>query len=228
MLQSIDKNLWHTVHAFTANALPVTTRMTVVRLPSGKLLIHSPTPLTDALQRELDELGQVAFIIAPNLMHHLFLAPFAAAFPNARIYGPAALRNKRPDLGPMMVLPANNVAEWMPDLEHFVFEGIPAGCESVFFHRPTATLIVTDLVQWMQGDIAWSTKIYAALTGVRKQLAVPLTVRLLTRDRDAAAKSAKRLLDWPFERIIFAHNSIIDTDAHALVSQAFKCFTCPR
>ena len=81
MLQSIDKNLWHAVHAFTANALSVTTRMTVVRLPSGKLLIHSPTPLTDALQRELDELGQVAFIIAPNLMHHLFLAPFAAAFP---------------------------------------------------------------------------------------------------------------------------------------------------
>ena len=109
----------------------------------------------------------------------------------------------------------------MPDLEHLAFEGIPAGNESVWFHRPSATLIVTDLLQWMAGDLPWSTRAYATLTGVRRQLAVPLTVRALVRDRRAAARSAERVLRWPFERVVMAHNQVVDTEAYAQVERAF-------
>ena len=91
---------------------------------------------------------------------------------------------------------------------------------SVWFHRPSATLIVTDLLQWMAGDLPWPTRAYATLTGVRSQLAVPLTVRALVRDRAAAARSAERLLRWPFTRVVVAHNCVIDTDARAQVARA--------
>lgn len=224
MLQLIDTNIWHAVHAFAANGLPITTRMTVVRLPERKLLVHSPIPLSDSMRRQFAELGRVAFIIAPNRMHHLFVAPFAAAFPDATVYGPAGLHKKRPDLRAISDLPAEDVAEWQPDLEHLAFEGIPAGSESVWFHRPSATLIVTDLVQWMQGNLPWSTKTYAVLTGVRRKLAVPLTVRALVRDRAAAAQSAERVLRWPFSRLVVAHNAIIDTDAHGQMASALAVF----
>lgn len=220
MLEPIDDNLWHAVHAFTVNGFPISTRMTVVRLPGQRLLVHSPIPLTDGLRRQLDALGSVAFVVAPNKMHHLFLAPFAAAFPHATVYGPTGLRNKRPDLGVITELPAEDLPEWLPDLEHFAFGGIPAGSESLWFHRPSATLLVTDLLQWMHGDLAWQTKAYAAVTGVRHHLAVPRTVRALVRDRVAAARSAERVLRWPFARVVVAHNAIIDTDAHAQVARA--------
>jgi hypothetical protein len=221
MLQPIDDNLWHATHAFTANGLPITTRMTVVRLPGRKLLLHSPIPLTSALRGQLEELGAVAFIVAPNKMHHLFLVPCMAAFPGAAVYGPRGLRQKRPGLGAMLELPAGDVPAWLPDLEHLAFDGIPAGCESVWFHRPSATLIVTDVLQWMRGDLAWATRAYATLTGVRRGLAVPRTVRALVRDRAAAARSAQRVLQWPFTRVVTAHNAIVDTDAHGQAAQAF-------
>ena len=95
------------------------------------------------------------------------------------------------------------------------------GTRQVWFHRPSATLIVTDLLQWMAGDLAWSTRAYATLTGVRRQLAVPLTVRALVRDRRAAARSAERVLRWPFERVVMAHNQVVDTEAYAQVTPAF-------
>ena len=79
---------------------------------------------------------------------------------------------------------------------------------------------MTDLLQWMAGDLAWSTRAYATLTGVRRQLAVPLTVRALVRDRGAAARSAERVLRWPFERVVTAHNQVLDNHAYAQVTQA--------
>lgn len=226
-LEPLDTHLWHATHAFKANGLPITTRMTVVRLPGRKLLIHSPIPMPpgSALLRQVQDLGSVAFIVAPNKMHHLFLAPCAAAFPDAVVYGPQGLAQKRPDLATTLrTLPAGDLPEWLPDLEHFAFEGIPAGNESVWFHRPSATLIVTDLLQWMAGDLPWSTRVYATLTGVRSKLAVSLTVRALVRDRAAASRSAERLLRWPFARVVVAHNCIIDTDARAQVTRALAVF----
>ncbi|WP_298209815.1 DUF4336 domain-containing protein [Acidovorax sp.] len=227
MLHPLDTHLWHATHAFKANGLPITTRMTVVRLPGQKLLIHSPIPMPPGseLLQQVQALGTVAFIVAPNRMHHLFLAPCVTAFPGATVYGPKGLGRERPDLAATLrELPATDVPEWLPELEHFAFEGIPAGSESVWFHRPSATLIVTDLLQWMEGNLPWSTRTYATLTGVRHRLAVPWTVRALVRDRAAAARSAERLLRWPFARVVMAHNTVIDTDAHMQVVRALAVF----
>ncbi len=46
---------------------PFPTRMTVVRLGSGHLFIHSPTPLTEALKQDIERVGEVRFIIGPSL-----------------------------------------------------------------------------------------------------------------------------------------------------------------
>lgn len=222
-LEPLATHLWHATHAFQANGLPITSRMTVVRLPENKLLLHSPIPMPpgSTLLRQVQALGTVAFIVAPNKMHHLFLAPCAAAFTDAMVYGPQGLAKKRPDLAARLhELPAGNLPAWLPDLEHMAFDGIPAGNESVWFHRPSATLIVTDLLQWMAGDLPWPTRAYASLTGVRRGLAVPWTVRALVRDRAAAARSAEQLLRWPFTRAVIAHNQIVETDAHAQVARA--------
>lgn len=230
-LEPIDTHLWHATHAFTANGLPITSRMTVVRLSGHQLFVHSPIPMPpgSALHQQLQALGTVAFIVAPNKMHHLFLAPCAAAFPDAVVYGPQGLERKRPELAArLQALPAGEVAQWQPDLEHWAFEGIPAGSESVWFHRPSATLIVTDLLQWMAGDLPWPTRAYATLTGVRRQLAVPLTVRALVRDRAAAARSAEHVLRWPFTRVVMAHNRVLDRNAHAQAAQALSVFLKAR
>lgn len=224
MLNPIAPDIWHAEHHFKASGLPVSSRMTVVRFQSGKLWLHSPVPISGELAARLNELGEVAFIVAPNKMHHLFAGTALAAFPNARLYGPAGLRAKRPDLAQMVTLPPEIPVEWSADLEQLFFEGIPLGDETVWFHKPSRTLIMTDLCQWWQGSLPWPARMYAALTGVRDALAVPRTVRWMVKDRERARESARRILQWPIGRVVVAHNAVVDKDAHACLQRALDWF----
>ena len=49
--------------------LEVGTRMTVIRLRDNSLILISPLKITSDIEEELDELGEVKYLIAPNLFH---------------------------------------------------------------------------------------------------------------------------------------------------------------
>lgn len=72
MLRQIDNHLWVAEQPLRYFGLSVGTRMTVIQLETGDLAVISPTQLSEQLRRQLDPLGQVAHIIAPNLFHYLF------------------------------------------------------------------------------------------------------------------------------------------------------------
>jgi Domain of unknown function (DUF4336) len=224
MLHNIAPGIWHAQHYFLSAGMRISTRMTVVRLKNSALWIHSPIPLSPELRAELIALGSVHFIVAPNKMHHLFAAQFVHAFPQARLYGAPGLSAKRPDLKNMIELKATVEPEWQDDFEQLFFGGIPAGNEIDWYHKATRTLILTDICQWLHGDMALPLKLYARLAGVRKQLGVALPIRLMVKDKQAARDSARAILAWPFERVVVAHNVIIEKGAHAAVEAAFKCF----
>jgi hypothetical protein len=57
MLTALAPNLWYATYAFKVNGLPLTTRMTVVRLPRGHLWLHSPIPIAPKLTVALDALA---------------------------------------------------------------------------------------------------------------------------------------------------------------------------
>lgn len=65
---------------------PFPTRMTVVRLISGELFVHSPTPLTLPLQQEIERIGRVRCIIRPNRIHYWWIPEWKSAFPDAAVY----------------------------------------------------------------------------------------------------------------------------------------------
>jgi hypothetical protein len=219
-LQSIATNLWHVPHAFKLSGTMVSTRMTVVRLSDGKLWLHSPVPLSERLRGQLDALGEVAYIVAPNKMHHLYLSACAAAYPSAQLFGAPGLAKKRPDVAGLRTLGPDPEAGWQHDLEQLQVRGVPIGNEVLWFHRASRTLIMTDLCQHWQGELAFGAALYARLTGVRKRLAVPYTVRLMVKDKAAVAETARQILRWPFERVVMAHNAIVERDAHAAMTRA--------
>ncbi|WP_243698677.1 DUF4336 domain-containing protein [Paracoccus alkanivorans] len=66
--------------------------MAVVRLPGeGGLWIWSPVALTQDVRAAVDALGPVRHLIAPNSLHHMFLADWAAAYPDARVHATTGL-----------------------------------------------------------------------------------------------------------------------------------------
>lgn len=223
MLTPIAPQIWSAQHAFVVSGVPCSSRMTVVQLADGALWVHSPIPLSTALKSQLDSLGLVKHVVAPNLAHHLFVADFAAHYPQAQLWAAPGLAAKRPDLTGLqtLTLPAK---AWAPELQGLLFEGMPQINETVWFHAPSATLILTDVCQHWAGPMPWVARVWATVSGVRSGLNVPWVVRLLTRNRAAAKASAQAVLSWPFERVVVAHNVVLAHDAHAQVARAFKCW----
>jgi hypothetical protein len=46
----------------------------------------------------------------------------------------------------------------------------------------------------------------------------------VVKDRQAARASAHKILAWPFERVVVAHDTIVEQGAHQAVEKAFACF----
>jgi hypothetical protein len=220
MLQPIGQNIWHVPHHFTSMGMRIATRMTVVRLRDGKLWLHSPVPVSPQVREQLDELGEVAFIVAPNRYHHLFVGPCMEAFPHAAVFGAPGLAAKRPDLRGMRELGCEAEPQWACELDQVFVEGIPVGNEVVWFHRESRTLILADLCQCWTGPMPFTARLYGRLTGVLGRFAVPLTIRLIVKDKAAFARSLRKILQWDVRRVVMAHNAIIEEDAHAAVKRA--------
>jgi len=221
MLQPVAQDIWHQQHALSVMGIRATSRMTVVRLADGRLWLHSPIPVSPDLLAELAALGQVAFIVAPNRFHHLYVGQWAAAFPDAIVFGAPGLEEKRRDL---VMRRLGTVADpgWEHDLGQVFVEGVPTLNETVWYHHKSRTLIVTDLCQHIAGDLPLSSRLYAGLMGVRRRPAVSNGVRLVIRDRAALARSLRQILQWDIERVVFAHNVILRENAYDALRRAFE------
>ena len=97
--------------------------MTVVKLSSGGLLLHSPVPVDEDLAAELAALGEVTHIVCPNLFHHVFAAEVKQRYPKALLHGPAKLAGKRKDLKLDAVLSETPHPDWGEDFELVFIEG---------------------------------------------------------------------------------------------------------
>src|SRR6516164_5735430 len=144
--RNLAPSLWVIDRPFTLPYVgaEIGTRMTCVRLADGRLFLHSPVKLDPVLRNSLDALGEVRAIVAPNKLHHLFVAEYVRSYPRAGAYSAPRLSKKRPDLPFTGELGDEPRTEWRGQIEQHLFRGAPALNEVVFFHPATRTLILTD------------------------------------------------------------------------------------
>lgn len=220
MLELIADNLWSATQHISVHGLPVRTRLTVVRLPGGALWLHSPIAPAPALRAALDALGTVRWIVAPNRMHHLFAGAWLPHYPQAELWGAPGLAAKRPDLPQLRSLDQALPAEWQPVLAVQFFAGIPILNECVWLHQPSASLVVTDLLQYYPQDLSLSARLFNSLNGTRSRLAMPRALRFAIRDRAAARASAAQMAAWPVQRVVLAHDAVLTAHAGEQLQQA--------
>lgn len=224
-MQAIGEQIWivdgDAVPFFT---LPYTTRMTVVKLCNDQLWIHSPIRLTPELQRAIDALGNVAFLIAPNHLHHLFVQDWQLAYPHALTYGTHQVIAKRPDLRFDGVLDAQLDNPWDSDIHYLLFTGSKVMQEAVFFHRASSTLIVTDLIENFspQAFGGWKMTLAKAAGVVAPHGKMPLDWRLsFTFHKREAKQHLETMLAWQPEQIVMAHGEWITANGCAFLSRSF-------
>lgn len=219
---SIADGVWVISYQFSNKGMQVSTRMTVIRLADGSLFAHSAVPLTAEQKAELDSLGPLRHIVAPSALHHLFVPALAQLYPQAVLYGPQAVLRKHPELPQMQLIPRDESAPWAGQLQCLHVDGIPMLQESMWFHPASGSLIATDILQCWQGPLSLPVRLYLGLTGGHERLTVPRTVRLLVKDKAALRASIEPIENWPVQRVILLHNSVIDSQPRQRLREALS------
>lgn len=200
------------------------TRMAVVRLPNDNgLWVWSPVALTQELRSAIAALGPVRYLIAPNSLHHTFLAEWAAAYPDARVYAAPGLTQQVARTEIHSTMGDEPEPAWAKAMEQAIVRGNRITTEVVFFHRESATVLVTDLVQqipkgWYRG---WRAVVARLDLMTAPVPSVPRKFRMATTDKVAARIAVKRILEWPAQRLVMAHGTPMRSGGQEALRQAF-------
>jgi hypothetical protein len=196
-------------------ALPC--RTTIARLAGGRLIMIGAPPFSEEADAALAALGPLRFIVAPSTVHHLCLPSWAATHPGAEVYLPPAPRTRRPDLPAGRDLVEGLARPWSDEIDDAVFGPFEQVTEIVFLHRPSATLIATDLCFNLTKASSISQRLAWTCFGYPRRFGPSWSVRLrVLRYRTAVRPAFAKLRGWRFDRIIMAHGEIVENEAESV------------
>jgi hypothetical protein len=221
----VPGRIWYCEYGVRYGAMDLEARTTIIRLANGDLLVHSPCPPDAGLQRQVDQLGVVAHIVAPGTYHYLHLAAWKRAYPTAEVWLCPGLSEKRPELPQGQQLSDEMPQAWRDELDQVVIRGNRVIREVLFFDRQSRTLIVTDSVE-NYGDrtprVPLLLKLWWRVFRLWNRPALAPEYGLGWRDRNAARESFERALKWDFDRIMLSHGDLIEDNARAQAARAWE------
>lgn len=237
---------------FITRHLFILTSRATVRLTSGALAVFSPVALTEATKAKVASLGgDVRYLVATDIEHHIFLSEWAAAYPNAKLVGPEGLPEKRqkahgdPKIGkePFAVVVTKENSQQVSigddfdaDLE-MEYVHVHPNKELVFFFKPDKVLIEADLMFNLPAEEQYSRvpddkkpkssllgRIFTSLqTTEGEALAMKrfLWYAASRGDRKAFNESVKRIAAWDFDTVVPCHGETIVGDGKQVFEKVF-------
>jgi hypothetical protein len=209
--------------------LPFPTRMTIVRLSGGRLLIHSPTPPDAMLAGEIARLGTPRWLIGPNRLHYWWIPDWHALYPEAEIYLAPRVKEQagaRIDFDTLPLDPARGLP-WAGEVDTLAIGGRYL-TELVFFHRATRTLVLTDLIEnFERHKLGLAMRCLTWLGGVQDPDGqMPRDMRL-TFARPQLRAAIETMIGWNPERIILSHGRWYPRDGATELRRAFRWLLGP-
>jgi hypothetical protein len=206
--------------------MPFPTRMTIVRLKDGNLFLHSPTQLTPELTSQIRTVGTPRWIIGPNRIHYWWIADWKTAFPDAGVYLAPRIEEqaKQRIAFPFERLARDSGYEWDEEIATLPVSG-DFMTEFVFFHRPSRTLILTDLIENFEPGKLNSTMMrwLTWLGGVQDPHgSMPRDMRVtFAKHRPQLKAAIEKMIDWRPERVVLAHGRWYETHGTDELRRAF-------
>ena len=207
--------------------LPFTTRMTVARLASGDLFLHSPIKFDDRLADELQRRGTIRHLVSPNQFHYAHIGDWTKAFPEAITWASPRVRERARarhiDIAFKRELDSDPPQDWRGEIDQTLF---PGGYfkEFIFFHEASKTLILTDAIINIELDKVtepWRTA--TKLSGMchpHGGIFFGMRLPLLVQRRKAKAAIAK-IHFWQPQRILLSHGRCFDKHADEAIRRIF-------
>lgn len=217
-MNTVAENLWTMQYPLTMLGAHINRTVTLIKLRSGDLVIHSTAPFTPADVAAISALGQPAYLVEALNAHDTFAKEGQAAFPNIPYLAPQGFSEAAGVLTQSLNPPP---AAWGDELVVIELEGkADAMREYVMLHRPSRTLIVADLVFHVTDEAGLGQRIFAAvglIGGQEQDTAMPRVEKLGINDKAAFERSLETMVQWDFERVIVGHGDVVETGKAALV-----------
>jgi hypothetical protein len=211
--------------------MPFSTRATIIRLGSGGLFVHSPTPLDAGLKVEIDRVGIPRWIIGPNRLHYWWIPDWHAAYPGADIYlapKTKARAGSRLNLD-CHALDRSSGYPWDAEMKTLPVSGSYM-TEVVFFHASSRTLVLTDLIEnFERAKVGPLMRFLGWIGGVLDpDGSAPRDMRLsFRRHRPQVRAAVETMIAWDPERIILAHGRWYPHGGCAELQRAFRWILRP-
>ena len=216
-MKPLAENLWLLRYPLRLLGADLRRNVTVIRLASGELVIHSTGPFTPQEVAAINALGRPRWIMDVMARHDTFAKEGRAAFPDATYLAPDGFSET---VG-FPTQPLVNQPEWAGEIDVLLLDGVPSMKEHVVLHKPSRTLIVADLMFNFGPDApAWTRLLMYGAVGAKHDPGMARSMRLTAKDKPALRASLAQMMTWDFDRLIVGHGDEIDTGAKARVAEA--------
>lgn len=216
-MQPVADNLWIKRYPLSVLGGHQDRVVTIIRLTSGELIVHSTGPFSRADVAEIKARGTPAWLVEAMLRHDTFAKEGRAAFPNLPYLAPVGFAEAA-HVDSRLLLPPP--AAWAGEVEVLLIEGMPKAMEHVFLHIPSRTLIVADLVFNFDHSHGWTGFMREKLMGVKLRPDSGRLFPMQIQDRGLYDRSIQRLLEWDFDRIVVGHRDVVEKGGKEKLRQA--------
>ncbi len=217
-MHALAENLWLLPYPLRLLGADLRRNVTVIRLKSGDLMIHSTGPFTSEDAAAIRALGNPKWMLDVMLRHDTFAKDGLAAFPGIVYLGPTGYEAVvKVPVSPLLPAP------WGDELQVVRLEGVPSMEEHAVFHAPSRTLIVADLLFNFGAEASlWTHALLLLAVGARHAPGVSRSFKFTLKDRAAFERSLRAVMAWDFDRIIVGHGSVIERNGKSLLADALR------
>ncbi len=192
--------------------------VTLIRLRSGKLIIHSTAPFTPEDVTAICKLGEPGWLLDGILRHDTFAEEGRLAFLGIPYLAPEGF-SELIGFATTPIVPTP--IEWDGELLALEIQGAPEARDTALFHVPSRTLILTELVFNFGGDEPiWTELLLHAVVGGEHHPGMSRPVKEGVKDEAAFRSSLTSILEWDFDRVIVGHGDVIEQDGKAKLRTA--------
>lgn len=219
ILQPLAENLWLLPYPLKMLGADLRRNVTLIRLRSGKLVIHSTAAFTAGDVAAIRALGEPGWLLDGILRHDTFAKEGREAFPGIPYLAPEGF-SEVVGFPTTPIVPAP--AEWEGELLALEIQGAPDARDTALLHVPSRTLILTELVFNFGDEPLWTELLLrVAVTGDHHP-GMPRPVKLGVKDEAAFKASLATILSWDFDRVIVGHGEVIETGGQAKLRAALE------
>lgn len=205
----LDQDLWLLSYPQIKLGVDLRRNVTVIRLKSGELIIHSTAPFSAEDIHAIHEMGTPAWLVDAMLHHDTYAHEGRVSFPDIPYLAPLGF-SAHAGFATIPLLPPPEA--WKDEVDVLELQGMTGFQEHVFFHRASRTLIVADLMFNFGQDEPWWKEwlLKLAVTGDHNP-GMSRAFKLAITDEAQFKSSVAGILAWDFDRVIVGHGEMIES-----------------